>query len=93
MRTLLLKTFMPWKAAGLFAHEEQFHAFLLRCNKRLNTVRVILFALAAVCLMLSYALELPLYNYIAVGALCVALVLTLMHGENEKKLPEHLRQS
>ena len=55
-------------------------------------MRVILFAVAAVGLILSYASDRKLYNYIAAGVLVVALGITLVISENEKQLPEELRQ-
>ena len=65
---------------------------LVRRNRFLNAVRVILFAVAAVGLILSYASDRKLYNYIAAGVLVVALGITLVISENEKQLPEELRQ-
>ena len=92
MSDFFCKLLTPWNAGALFDTEAEFHAFLLRRNQALNTIRVILFAVAAVCLLLSYATDRKLWNYIAVGALVLALGVTLLYGRNEKELPDGLRE-
>ncbi len=92
MSEFFCKLFTPWNAAPYFKTEAHFHAFLLGRNKILNTVRVIMFAIAMVCLILSYASDIKRWNYIAVGVLVVALVITLLYGKNEKALPEGMRE-
>lgn len=72
---------------------DDFYDFLLRRNRVLNAVRVLFFAAAAVCLMLGYAFEPQPYNAVAVGALVVALGLSLVIIQNEKKLPPELQNS
>lgn len=86
------KLFAPWSAAGCFDSEASYHDFLLRRNRLLNAVRVVLFAAAAVCLILSYATDNTLFNTVAVGVLVLALAASLVIIENEKQLPEELRQ-
>ena len=85
------KLFAPWKAEALFEDEADYQAFLLRRNRFLNAVRTVLFVIAAICLILSYATDRKLYNYIAVGVLVVALGASLVIIQNEKQLPEELR--
>ena len=92
MGAFFIRLFAPWRAGGFFEREEDFRQFLVRRNRFLNAVRVILFAVAAVGLILSYASDRKLYNYIAAGVLAVALGITLVISENEKQLPEELRQ-
>ena len=70
---------------------DDFYAFLLRRNKLLNAVRVVFFLIAAACLMLGYAFEPQPYNSVAVGALVLALGLSLVIIQNEKQLPPELQ--
>ena len=70
---------------------DDFYVFLLRRNKLLNAVRVVLFVVAAVCLMLGYAFDPQPYNSAAVGALILALGLSLVIIQNEKQLPPELQ--
>ena len=60
-------------------------------NRALNAVRVLFFAAAAVCLMLGYAFEPQPYNSVAVGALVLALGLSLVIIQNEKQLPPEIQ--
>ena len=91
MGGIFTKLFAPWKAGALFESEADYQEFLLRRNRLLNAVRTVLFAIAAVCLILAYATDRKLYNYIAVGVLAVALGASLVIIQNEKQLPEELR--
>ena len=79
MSDFFCKLFTPWNAAPLFDSEAKFHAF------------IILFAIAAVCLLVSYALDTRIGNYIAVGVLVLAIGVTLLYARNEKALPEGMR--
>lgn len=90
MKQFFVRLFAPWKAEAYFDDLDAFYAFLLRRNKALNAVRVVFFLVAAVCLMLGYAFEPKPYNTYAVGALVLALGLSLAIGQNEKQLPEEL---
>lgn len=92
MEAFFVRLFAPWRAGRFFEREEDFQQFLVRRNRFLNAVRVLLFVVAAVGLILSYASDRKLYNYIAAGVLVVALGITLVISENEKQLPEELRQ-
>lgn len=91
MGPFFLKLFAPWKAEACFDDVDNFYDFLLRRNKVLNGIRTVFFLIAAVCLMLGYAFEPQPYNYIAVGALVLALGLSLVILQNEKQLPPELR--
>lgn len=93
MGNFFCRLFAPWKAEGCFDDPDDFYDFLLRRNRVLNAVRVLFFAAAAVCLMLGYAFEPQPYNAVAVGALVVALGLSLVIIQNEKKLPPELQNS
>ena len=103
MRDGLRKAFLPWKCAALFDSEAAFEAFLVQRNKALNAVRVGLFAVAAVLLFIGYnasdgggwsfaAVREHPYYLIAAGVLVLALLVCLVIMENEKQLPEELRQ-
>ena len=92
MQQFLVKLFAPWKAEACFDDLDAFYAFLLRRNKALNAVRVFFFLIAAVCLMLGYAFEPKPYNDCAVAALVLALGLSLAILQNEKQLPDDLRE-
>ena len=91
MGSFVRKLFAPWTAGDCFDDLDDFYVFLLRRNKLLNAVRVVLFVVAAVCLMLSYAFEPQPYNSLAVGALVLALGLSLVIIQNEKQLPPELQ--
>ena len=91
MGSFFRKLFAPWTAEVCFDDSDDFYAFLLRRNKILNAVRVVFFLIAAVCLMLGYAFEPQPYNAIAVGALILALGLSLVIIQNEKQLPPELK--
>ena len=91
MRSFFCKLFTPWKAEAYFDDPELFFDFLLRRNRALNAVRVLFFAIAAVCLMLGYAFDPQPYNSVAVGALVLALGLSLVILQNEKQLPPELQ--
>lgn len=92
MRDFFVKLFAPWKAAACFDAEAVFHGFLLRRNRALNAVRVVFFAVTLVCLILAYATDRTYFNYIAAGAMVLALGLTLVIMQNEKQLPQELRE-
>ena len=89
MGNFFCRLFAPWKAEGCFDELDDFYDFLLRRNRALNAVRVLFFA--AVCLMLGYAFEPQPYNFLAVGALVLALGLSLVIIQNEKQLPPELQ--
>lgn len=92
MTQFFVKLLAPWKAEAYFDDPDDFYDFLLRRNRLLNGVRTVFFLIAAVCLMLGYAFEPKPYNYYAVGALVLALGLSLAIIQNEKQLPEELRE-
>ena len=92
MTKFFVKLFAPWKAEACFDDMDDFYDFLLRRNKILNGFRTVFFLIAAVCLMLGYAFEPKPYNYYAVAALVLALGLSLVIIQNEKQLPEELRE-
>ena len=91
MGSFMRKLFAPWTAGDCFDELDDIYDFLLRRNKLLNAVRVVLFVVAAVCLMLGYAFEPQPYNSVAVGALILALGLSLVIIQNEKQLPPELQ--
>ena len=91
MGSFVRKLFAPWTAEACFDDLDDFYVFLLRRNKLLNAVRVVLFVVAAVCLMLGYAFEPQPYNFLAVGALVLALGLSLVIIQHEKQLPPELQ--
>ena len=91
MGSFMRKLFAPWTAGDCFDDFDDFYDFLLRRNKLLNAVRVVLFVVAAVCLMLGYAFEPQPYNSVAVGALVLALGLSLVIIQNEKQLPPEIQ--
>ena len=91
MGSFMRKLFAPWTAGDCFDDFDDFYDFLLRRNKLLNAVRVVLFVVAAACLMLGYAFEPQPYNSVAVGALILALGLSLVIIQNEKQLPPELQ--
>ena len=93
MKKFLCKLFAPWTAERFFDDLDKYFAFLLRRNRTLNTVRVVFFLIAAVCLMLGYAFDPQPYNAIAVAALVLALGLSLVIIQNEKQLPPELQNS
>ena len=91
MGSFMRKLFAPWTAGDCFDDLDDFYVFLLRRNKLLNAVRVVLFVVAAACLMLCYAFYPQPYNSLAVGALVLALGLSLVIIQNEKQLPPVLQ--
>ena len=102
MRSFFFRAFMPWRADAYFEDDAAFCAYLVRYNKVCNAIRVILFAAAAILLFIGYnasdstrwslaAVSDHPYYIIAVGVLVLALGVSLIMIENEKKLPEELR--
>ena len=91
MGSFVRKFFAPWTAGDCFDDLADFYDFLLRRNKLLNAVRVVFFLIAAACLMLGYAFEPQPYNSVAVGALVLALGLSLVIIQNEKQLPPEIQ--
>ena len=92
MKRFFCKLFAPWAAEDFFDDLNDYFAFLLRRNRVLNAVRVVLFLIAAVCLILGYAFEPQPYNSAAVGALILALGLSLVIIQNEKQLPREYQK-
>lgn len=93
MNNFFCRLVTPWRASALFDTDEAFFGFLSRYNKRCNTIRVILFAVALVMLLIGYAgVSTQPYYTICVAALVVALGLSLVIAQNEKQLPEDMRQ-
>ena len=102
MKKILYKLFVPWRCEVYFDDLNTFYGFLVRRNKTCNTVRVILFAVAAVLIFIGYnaddgggwslaAVASHPYYLIAVGVLVLALLVSLVIIQNEKQLPEELR--
>ena len=98
----LCKAFTPWRAGAYFEDEAAYCDFLVRYNKTCNTIRVILFAAAAILLFIGYnvsdggswsiaAISDHPYYIIAVGVLVLALGVSHIIIENEKQLPDELR--
>ena len=83
---MLCKLFTPWDAEPYFADRQSFLRFLQKKQKRMNVERIVLFAMAFLGLMFTYASDLKLGNYVAVGALVIAVVLTLLISKCEKVL-------
>jgi len=95
MKEFFCRLLTPWRAEEWFGNHDAFCQFLVRRDRILNRVRVLIFAVTAVLLLLGYALSNEtrnVYYYAAAGCLAVALVLSLVIGENEKQLPKELRQ-
>ena len=92
MKSFFCKLLLPWTAAFCFDAPDDFYQFLLRRNRLLNTIRVILFAVAAVALMLGYALDGGPYNTVALIALVIALAVSLVIIQNEKQLPREYQK-
>ena len=93
MKDFFCRLVTPWRAGALFDTDEAFFQYLSRYNKRCNTIRVILFAVALVMLLIGYAgVSTQPYYAICVAALVVALGLSLIIAQNEKQLPEDMRQ-
>ena len=91
MGNFFCKLFAPWTAERFFDDPDDFYAFLLRRNRTLNAIRVVFFLIAAACLMLGYAFDPQPYNAVAVGALVLALGVSLVIIQNEKQLPPELQ--
>lgn len=102
MRRFFCKAFTPWRSEAYFEDDDTFCGYLVRYNRVCNTIRVILFAAAAILLFIGYnasdseswsiaAISDHPYYIIAVGVLVLALGVSLIMIENEKKLPEELR--
>lgn len=101
MKEILCKLFMPWRCDVYFEDPHAFFGFLVRRNKLCNTVRVVLFAVAAVLIFIGYnadgggwslaAVASHPYYLIAVGVLVLALLVSLVIIQNDKQLPEELR--
>lgn len=83
----------PWRAAGQFASQEEFFAFLRRYDRAAGAVRTVLLLAAAISLLTGYALDLRKLDYIAVGALVLVMLLSLPVLQNEKLLPKEEAKS
>lgn len=92
MKSFFCKLLLPWAAESCFDAPDDFYQFLLRRNRLLNAIRVILFAVAAVALMLGYALDGGPYNTVALIALVIALAVSLVIIQNEKQLPREYQK-
>ncbi len=93
MKGLFCRLFTPWRAGVYYPDEERYFRFLSRYNRCCNLLRVILFAGAAVMLLVGYAgVSTHPYYAICVALLVLALGLSLAIAQNEKQLPEELRQ-
>lgn len=93
MKDFFCKLVTPWRAAACFDGDEAFFRFLTRYNRRCNTLRAILFAGAAVMLLIGYAgVSTQPYYAICVALLVLALGLSLIIAQNEKQLPDDMRQ-
>ena len=104
MKTGLCRLFAPWRAEHTFDDLDAYFAFLVRYNKVMNAIRVILFAAAAVLLIVGYAVDDGAGGYsiaaiathpfylIAVAVLVAALGASLVIIQNEKQLPQALQQ-
>ena len=84
---------MPWRAAGQFASQEEFFAFLRRYNRVVGAVRTVLLLAAAISLLTGYALDLRKLDYIAAGALALVMLISLPVLQNEKLLPKEEAKS
>ena len=82
---------MPWRAAGQFASQEEFFAFLRRYNRVVGAVRTVL--LLAAAMLTGYALDLRKINLIAAGALALVMLISLPVLQNEKLLPKEEAKS
>lgn len=97
MKRWFCKIFTPWRAAAEFDDTKAYFSYLVRYDKRCNTLRVLLFVVALAMLMAGYALTdtvsyaHPWYT-IAIAALVPALLITLLIEQNEKQLPRELQQ-
>ena len=84
---------MPWRAAGQFASQEEFFAFLRQYNRVVGAVRTVLLLAAAISLLTGYALDLRKINLIAAGALALVMLISLPVLQNEKLLPKEEAKS
>ena len=55
----------PWRAGALFDTDEAFFRFLVSYDRRCNTIRVVMFAVAFVMLLMGYAGESTVFCGIA----------------------------
>lgn len=93
MKQFFCKLVTPWLAEPYFDGQDAFYPFLVRYNHRCNTVRSILFVIAEILLVIGYgAVSTMPYYPICVALLVIALALSLIIAQNEKQLPEELRQ-
>lgn len=104
MKNRLCKLFAPWRAEEAFDDLDAYFAYLVRYDKVLNAIRVVLFAAAAVLLIVGYAVDDGAGGYsiaaiathpfylVAVGVLVIALGVSLVIIQNEKQLPQELQQ-
>ncbi len=89
MKDFFCKLATPWRAGALFDGDAPYFRFLARYNRCCNFLRVLLFAGAAVMLLIGYAgVSTQPYYAICVALLVIAMGLTLIIAQNEKQLPE-----
>ena len=94
MKDALCRLCTPWNAGGQFEDEDVFLAFLQKRCRALGGLRIILFALAAILLIVGYAMpSVQPYYYIAAAVLVLALAVTLWIARTEKELPKEMRTS
>lgn len=84
---MLEKLFLPWRCEDRFSDNSEFAAFLKAKIKRMSTERIVLLILAVLGLMFTYASDKMIGNYIAICALAISALLTLMISKSEKNMP------
>ena len=93
MNNFFCRLVTPWRTGALFDTDEAFFRFLVSYDRRCNTVRVVMFAVAFVMLLMGYAgKSTQPYYAVCVIALVVALGLSLIIAQNEKQLPDDRQQ-
>ena len=88
MDSFFRRVFTPWRAEGCFSSREEFLTFLRRYDRIVGAVRTVLLLTAAISLLAGYAFDLRRWDYVAVGALAVVMIISLPVLQNEKLLPK-----